>query len=813
MIATTYLALHHLNTRDTSIVKELDNIPDECFSTTSKNNSSSSSSSLLELVINQEALTTKRAAQIMIENATELCAFLGTYDPDVARAMQPTSEALDLPQVIYYTLDQFLTSSSRPSAIGLPPTVLPVARIIAEYLNTGQVIPPREYVQLIYEEAYTSSYFAQCFEEDAASKYGLESQKYQDDHLGIIPTMTPEEFQRKIMKEVKDSGVKTVFLNKMDSKSLNVTAHILADLNMLTNEYVYVFRSQIVPPDAVGTIFGSQHINSPLDLLLRGGLISDFIDPFYIQLHGGGDDDDDDDYDPFLRVWKQQNSTTVQQIRDQYPEVDTLFQDHDDYFQNNVPAEKSSFLYDAIISIGLGTCANRIKKNIIETTNETITTTLLSSTTFREDIRTYNFTGASGFVDWYNCKYKSNRCNEPIQFGIFNIRAVPVVVDDDTTMHTYEAVLTAKHDEVNRWQKINDNIYRDGTTSHPTNLRQEWDANYLSTGTRIFGFILFAIAFLCSVLCYAGVMFLREDGIIVRGQPFFLAILCVGSMITSCAIFTLGLDEQSFQGSISKEGLDTACMTSLWLFFSGQILSFTAVYCKLRRLDKVLTFRRIKVTAWKASLPLILFLTIASLVLIVWTVVDPWTWERQIVMLNPFETYGFCSCENFFAFFATLMGLLVLSMAMALFTVYKTADAADDYTNTKAIVLSLVVQLQSWLLGVPILAVLSNGDSSDAVFLSRALLIFVFSISALFEVIYKIYQALYRKSNPCTSSTSRITITGVRIPNDQSQSDLAHRRSKRNGSDSLLNVYSNSVMNGSHRSSSDHVTRMGRSKL
>ena len=121
-----------------------------------------------------------------------------------------------------------------------------------------------------------------------------------------------------------------------------------------------------------------------------------------------------------------------------------MFQDHDDYFQNNVPAEKSSFLYDAIVL--LGTCANRIKKNIIETTNETITTTLLSSTTFREDIRTYNFTGASGFVDWYNCKYKSNRCNEPIQFGIFNIKSIRVV-DDDTTMHTYEAVLTAKHDE------------------------------------------------------------------------------------------------------------------------------------------------------------------------------------------------------------------------------------------------------------------------------------------------------------------------------------------------------------------------------
>ena len=85
-------------------------------------------------------------------------------------------------------------------------------------------------MQLVYEEAYTSSYFAQCFEEDAAQKFGMTSDKYQDDHLGIIPSMTPEELQRKIMKEVHDSGVKTIFLNKIDSRSLNLTAHILADL-------------------------------------------------------------------------------------------------------------------------------------------------------------------------------------------------------------------------------------------------------------------------------------------------------------------------------------------------------------------------------------------------------------------------------------------------------------------------------------------------------------------------------------------------------------------------------------------------------
>ena len=135
----------------------------------------------LDLSVVTEHLDTKRAGQIMVEQAEDLCAFLGTYDPDVARAMQPTSAALDLPQVIYYTLDQFLTSSKRPSAIGLPPTVLPHTRGLAEYLNMGQTedLPPREYMSLIYEEAYTSSYMAQCFEEDAAAKYGMESDKYQ----------------------------------------------------------------------------------------------------------------------------------------------------------------------------------------------------------------------------------------------------------------------------------------------------------------------------------------------------------------------------------------------------------------------------------------------------------------------------------------------------------------------------------------------------------------------------------------------------------------------------------------------------------
>ena len=241
----------------------------------------------LDLDVVSEHVDVKRAGQIMVEEAESLCAFLGTYDPDVARAMQPTSAALDLPQVIYYTLDQFLTSSKRPSNIGIPPTVLPHTRGLAEYLNSGQVVPPREFMSLVYEQAYTSSYLAQCFEEDAAEKFGMASDKYQDDHFGIIPTKTAEELQRKVLGEIKDSGIRTIFLNKIQSSGLALTATILEDLNMLTDDYLYIFTPQAVPTDAVGSIFGPQMIDSPLDRLLRGGVILDHHDLY----RSDGDDD------------------------------------------------------------------------------------------------------------------------------------------------------------------------------------------------------------------------------------------------------------------------------------------------------------------------------------------------------------------------------------------------------------------------------------------------------------------------------------------------------------------------------------------
>mmetsp|Transcript_19689 Transcript_19689/g.31735 ORF Transcript_19689/g.31735 Transcript_19689/m.31735 type:complete len:188 (-) Transcript_19689:66-629(-) len=144
------------------------------------------------------------------------------------------------------------------------------------------------------------------------------------------------------------------------------------------------------------------------------------------------------------------------------------------------------------------------------------------------------------------------------------------------------------------------------------------------------------------------------------------------------------------------------------------------------------------------------------------------------------------------------MALLIVSEGLALFSVYKTADTDEIYSNTSAVVLSLLIQLQAWLIGVPILAVLGDGDSADAVFLGRALLIFVFSLSALLEVACKIYQAMYSRPQDSTDS-GRIRVSGVQLPRSQMQvgssSNLTHRK----------NSQSNLAHSSTHHSSTDPI--------
>lgn len=364
-----------------------------------------------------------------------------------------------------------------------------------------------------------------------------------------------------------------------------------------------------------------------------------------------------------------------------------------------------------------------------------------------------SFHGASGKVNFI----EGEKVRDPsdVTVGLYNVRSVAA-----GGLNTYEAQLTAVWTN-GTWETLSEEafIYRDGSTVAPLVTREIAESNYLAPWVRGVGLALMVIAWVLGFGCLTGLAVLRKDSAVQRAQPFFMMLLCGGAIITSLAIFTLSFDEGS---GWSDSMLDGACMATPWFFFLGQIVTFAALFTKLWRLDKVLQFRRgNKVTIRKVIAPLVALLTTSLLILIVWTVVDPWTWERAMINESPAEDYGQCVNNNFWAFFGPLMALLIFAEALTAFFAWKTNDVPEDFRDSSAVIYAILIQLQAWVIGVPILSVLNN-SSAEATYFGRVLLIWIFSISSVCMVVVpKIIKAIRLRRNPHLQNRSRVSVSGL----------------------------------------------------
>lgn len=379
------------------------------------------------------------------------------------------------------------------------------------------------------------------------------------------------------------------------------------------------------------------------------------------------------------------------------------------------------------------------------------------------------FTGASGSVSF--AQGTKTRDASGVYAGLYNIqRRVPSSrrlqqeMGSDV-MYSYETVLVFRWSNSTTWESPDGvkTLYRDGTTDPPTVTREISDSNYLSSSVRAVGLTLVALAWILGFGSMIAVFVLRKDAIVQRAQPFFLELLCFGSVVMSVSIVTLSFDESL--GS-SEAALDAACMATPWFFFLGQIMTFSALFTKLWRLDKVLQFRRgNKVTISNVIAPLVVMLVITLVVLIVWSVVDPWTWNRIIISLAPVESYGQCGCDNFWAFFGPLMALVIAAEILTAFFAWKTSDVPEDFRDSNAVFYAILTQLQAWLIGIPILAVLGT-SSVDATYFGRVLLIWIFAVSGVGIVVApKIFRAIQIRKNPeLRPRGSRVKVSGVFAP-------------------------------------------------
>ena len=138
------------------------------------------------------------------------------------------------------------------------------------------------------------------------------------------------------------------------------------------------------------------------------------------------------------------------------------------------------------------------------------------------------------------------------------------------------------------WAFFEPMVYSGDESTPPTAVVvPDYDLNYVPSGIMTFGYTLFAIDVCTASFFFAWTVTYRKEKTVRYSQPFFLAMISIGSIISSAAILPLATDDSA--GEIAGEeggnsAADAACMTSAYLYSFGFVRSHTVHTCATRLL-------------------------------------------------------------------------------------------------------------------------------------------------------------------------------------------------------------------------------------
>lgn len=139
------------------------------------------------------------------------------------------------------------------------------------------------------------------------------------------------------------------------------------------------------------------------------------------------------------------------------------------------------------------------------------------------------------------------------------------------------------------------------------------------------------------------VFVMRKERVVNAAQPEFVLLLILGASMVAMSLLLISFDE-SYGWSTDK--LSNACTAFPWLFVIGYLVMYCAVSCKLYRINKIFSARRMKVPIQQVLWPFAIIITASAVVLVVWTVMDPMRWYRTVTSEEPLVTYGRCDSPN-----------------------------------------------------------------------------------------------------------------------------------------------------------------------
>ncbi|CAJ1931279.1 unnamed protein product [Cylindrotheca closterium] len=695
-MAAVLLALEHLNTGNGTLVKEVGGLDERCnikFTTEVRDTTRSEMESL-----NHAVEMTSR------DEATELpTAFVGAFRSAVSIATSLVTGLRGIPQISPISTSSQLDNVAQfplfgrtvPSDDG---TAVPAIKYLRQKLKV-------RYLAILHiNDSYGNAYAAGM--QRAAALYAPDMTIQAFD----LPLTLTAETVESAIAVLKSTGYQYFFGIFFTRQYEMVMTEAYAQGIAGDGKHNWMFS------DAVSTIVTLEGFvaDSPLHLATQGAVQISAV---------GGVPGRDERYDLFLRAMRDLNNpvdiATLQSYHPIYPDEPeystyTIEEDPNGFF-DLMTIGLVPFLYDAAIALGLAAC------NIENDENE-----YFDGYQHFEKFKETEFQGASG-----NNRFDpetGTRLADSARFSLTNFVHVGTIADTASFNNVETDIF-----QDGEWISVKSRIFNDGTTIPPPGLPPVVPANlYIGRSLRSVGLVLAGAILTLSIGFTIWMVRYRKTRVVKASQPIFLGIIALGCFLMGTSIVFLSLDDEV----VSAETCSAFCILTPWFFSFGWVLSFSALFAKTQRVNKIFhspKFHRMKVTVKDVMAPMIVLQTLSNLILILWYIYAKPMWIRETTKEDSFgreiETRAFCSYAGSIGFAVSLGTLLLGVLGYTLQQAYAARNVSTEFAETEYIFLALAALLLVSFVGFPVLVIAK--DDTQARFYVSAAIIAVTSLSIL----------------------------------------------------------------------------------
>lgn len=728
------MALQHAQDRDPSVISAFAQCPPSsstaATSESPDNNTTNSNSTAIaswNVTFLDSATSTASLVQLISEGR-RIDALIGGY-PTAATfesdepALSQLATQMHWPLVLYGGgSERNLMQSAYASRVF--PSATAYGEAIVDFLTT-QLNRTNYFALLVEQTSSTSLQYLQVLM-GVTSARNVETQVLSYQLIG-----TPQSTMNETLHEIRETGYRTLLFLLDDEyypNQLQTMATLAAEAirqGQLDRNYLWVL---------VGNIDLAYFESAPADVLnfVKGSVVITPVERFmWVQ------------NESFPSAWNR--NSTNQMVPDLQRLLPTM-KIPNDYYTSIGAKAGSGFIYDAVAALLLAsTCRNDASGNSLFFSHEVVA----------QRIQHSQFAGASGMVlfdasESSNATSPGSRVDYTVPFGAYSVLpngSLPLVGVRGGRNSSQAATV---------WKRTNVTLVFSSGSTVPPPLRDSTEQNYLTPAARIWGFLLFGVLMLFLAICALWLYQYRAIHPVRAAQPLFLGILLLGSTSVGFCIITNSFDES---WGWTEAQLSAACTTTPWLLICGVQLIYSSLFCKLSRIDKVLQFRRRKVTVGQVIWPMAAIFAVVLILLTAWTAVGGFEWVRTVQNDYTGESSAKCQGMNTVAWFTPICALMALVVVLTAFVVWKTRDIDSAYSETTMITSLLLFQIQLLVVTIPLMILVESKD----VVTRYVVHVTIFFLLAASSSGFLIVPRMYRFYVPKKDAPKRGSLEGVRV--------------------------------------------------